>query len=136
MFINESSVFMSIGLPIIILYIFTILSVVENRKMKFPLRDVCISVLSLDLYKIVSLFEVGYIFKKDIESSTSLVISFSLLLVHIAFIPYIKRLSRIENDKRLSTKFTFIRDVYIGMFFLMTNAVSLLALIKMAGGMI
>lgn len=125
---------MSIGLPIAIIYILTIISTFENKKRHIPLRDICISVIALDLYKSASLFEEWGSFNEFIGVNSMLVICILLLIIHITLIFYIKRLPKMASEDKINKKFALIRDAYIGICFLMTNAVSFIALIEMAGG--
>lgn len=134
MFIKESTVFMSIGLPIAIIYILTIISTLQNKKTHIPLRDICISVIALDIYELVSLLEGWGGFNEFIGAKSMLVICISLLITHITLIFYIKKLPKLANEDKINKKIALIRDAYIGICFLMTNAVSFVALIEMAGG--
>ncbi|HHX8266136.1 TPA: hypothetical protein ACVOYJ_004502 [Vibrio diabolicus] len=142
MLLKESAIFMSIGLPITIAYLLTIISILERRnsnkprKPFFPLRDACIAAIALDVYQLLTIFESqNGIFGID-KGTSALIVTSIMLAFHIGIISFSKRFpinGDIDEDKR-ALKLSVFRDMYIGLLCLMTNAVSMSALIKMAGG--
>ncbi|EMO5719239.1 hypothetical protein RVW00_004278 [Enterobacter bugandensis] len=134
MFLKESAVFMSIGLPIAILYILITISLFEREKAHIRLRDVCISVIALDVYKLASLLESGDMFSRVTGTYPILILCILLLVAHLALTLKIKKILQIKNEYKINYKFLLIRDAYIGISLLMSNAVSIVALIEMAGG--
>ncbi|EKS6742304.1 hypothetical protein ACEU0D_004245 [Enterobacter ludwigii] len=134
MFLKESTVFMSIGLPIAILYILIIISSLENKKVHIRLRDVCISVIALDVYKLASLLERGDKLSGFTGIYPMLTLCISLLIIHILLTLKIRKILHPSNAFKINKKFTLIRDIYIGISLLMSNAVSIAALIEIAGG--
>lgn len=134
MFLKESTVFMSIGLPIAILYILITISLIERNGIRIRLRDVCISVIALDAYKLASLFDRGDKLSGITGLYPMLALCISLLILHITLTLKIKKLLQASNIYKLNSRFTLIRDTYIGISLLMSNAVSIVALIEMAGG--
>jgi len=132
MIIKESAVFLSIGLPMIIIYVLAIIASVEKNKFYFSLRDACIATISLDLYKIMSLIKID---GNEINSSWVLIsMCFGFLALHISIIFFVRKTSHAAINKFGKSKFSLFINVYLGLFCLMTNAVSFGALIEMAGG--
>ncbi|WP_233094086.1 hypothetical protein, partial [Enterobacter hormaechei] len=97
MFLKESTVFMSIGLPIAILYILIIISSLENKKVHIRLRDVCISVIALDVYKLASLLERGDKLSGFTGIYPMLTLCISLLIIHILLTLKIRKILHPSN---------------------------------------
>ncbi len=134
MILTGSAIFISIGLPATIAYALVIISFLEKKRVYFQLRDACIATIALDVFQMMSIFELNQGTFKLNDITPMLIISPIMLMLHATAISLINRLPiNTENHKKKIT-LTVFRDMYIGMLLLMTNAVSLAALIEMAGG--
>lgn len=142
MLLKESAIFMSIGLPIAIAYMLAIISIIERRtsgetrRPYFPLRDACVAAIALDIHQVMAILEIekGLI---DFDNVIpSMLISLLMLAFHIGVLSFSKRLPESDDEDTRTLKLSVFRDMYLGLLCLMTNAVSLAALISMAGGAI
>lgn len=140
MLLKESAIFISIGLPLAIAYTLAIISILERRTSKeprrpyFPLRDACIAAIALDIYQVMTIFELDREFIGHNGGMPTLIISSIMLAFHIGILSFSKRLPPSEDEDRRALKLSVFRDMYIGLLCLMTNAVSIGTLISMAGG--
>lgn len=147
MFLNENDIFISIGLPMVIMYFLVFISFFEKRKkihdegvgnqkkIYFPVRDACIVSIALDIYQIMSIIKLDRMGVFFGAAPQVWMISSGVLISHIVIFTSLYPFYHGRNSiNRKKLKYSKIIDLYIGMLFLMTNGVSLSALIGMAGG--
>lgn len=132
-FKTQMPVLLSIGLPLVVGYVLLIISLMEKQLLRkpigfgasFPVRDAFIATIALDLYQVM--FSVAHS-----EGWLYILIGLAALVFHVCFFWFTVKLRRRKKQGDLKEAFIFVRDLYLGLLLLVTNATSLIAIMSLS----
>jgi D-alanyl-lipoteichoic acid acyltransferase DltB (MBOAT superfamily) len=141
--ISETLIYF-LAIPATLAYLLLLLSFSEKRKGKteylvFPLREAAIATIALDFVVIIPDMFNAFPSKLASDGLTPLLISFVLFIMHFYILIASDRLRMVKQQTAAPTQqkrlLNLLLVTYIGLFCLMTNAVSFQAILTGKGSL-